>query len=120
MIYKFKRIAIAIQVFRLPSLSVGLISLTSLIVIVIFSASDPNNQFVIPCIAGFLWGLCTYSFIVTFKTIPEKPSTPLRLFGKLKHTITLFWYWLLGVIFLGSTVTIIIITIRMVLIWWKK
>ena len=120
MIDKLKRLALSIQVLRLPSLSVGLISLISLVVVILFFEFEQDTLFVIPCIVGFLWGMSTYSFIVTFRSIPQEPSTPLRLYGKLKHTITRVWYWLLSVVFLGATAAIFVVTIRMISIWFRE
>jgi hypothetical protein len=120
MIDKLKRLALSIQVLRLPSLSVGFISLISLVVIILFFESEQDALFVIPCIVGFLWGISAYTFIVTFRAVPQKPSTQLRFFGKLKYAITRIWYWLLSVVFLGATVALIVVTIRMVSIWLRE
>ncbi len=74
MIDKLKRLALSIQVLRLPSLSVGLISLISLVVVILFFASEQDTLFLIPCIVGFLWGMSAYTFIVTFRAVPENPA----------------------------------------------
>jgi hypothetical protein len=120
MIYKFKRIAVAIQVLRLPCLSLGLISLAALIVIILFFPSDQDTRLIIPSIVGFLWGMGTYSFIVTFRSAPDNPSRPLSIFGKIKHAYTRAWYWFISLTLLFGTVSIIIITIRMILIWLRE
>jgi hypothetical protein len=119
MIDTFKRMAQAIQVLRLPSLGVGLISLASLVVIVLFFASGQGDRFIIPFSVGLLWGVSTYSFIVIFRAVPDKTNTPLRFFGKLKHTITRLWYGLVCLFFLGATAAMLVVTIRMVSIWLR-
>jgi hypothetical protein len=119
MIDRFKQMAQAIQVLRLPSLGIGLISLASLVVIVLFFAADQGDPFIIPCTVSLIWGLSTYSFIVTFRGVPDKPNAPMRFFSKLKHTITRVWYGLVSFFFLGATVAILVVTIRMVLIWLR-
>jgi hypothetical protein len=119
MIEKFKRMAVAIQVLRLPSLTVGLICLALLVVIILFFPSDQDNRLIIPSIVGFLWGMGTYTFIVTFRSAPNNPSKPLSLLGKIKFTFTRAWYWLISVILLFGTVALIVITIRMVSILLK-
>ena len=119
MIDKFKRIAQAIQVLRLPSLMLGLISLASLVATIFIFASDQGDRYIIPCIIGLLWGMATYSFIVTFRALPDKPNVSPRFFGKLKHAITRVWYGLISLIFIGATVAIFVITIRMILIWLR-
>lgn len=119
MIDKFKRMAVAIQVFRLPSLSVGLICLAALVVIIIFFPSDQDARLIIPSVVGFLWGIGTYSFIVTFRSAPNNPSRPLSLIGKIKHAFTRAWYWFISLILLLGTAAVIVITIRMISIWLR-
>ena len=120
MIHKLKRIAIGIQVLRVPSILITLISLASLIVIIIFFENDRDNRLTIPLLIVMLWGMSTYSYIITFRSVPEIRTDSLRFFGKLKLAITRAWYCFLGVIFLGATVTIIISTIRMISIWLRE
>lgn len=119
MIDTLKRMAQAIQMLRLPSLGVGLISLASLLVIVLFFAGGQGDRFIIPFSVGWLWGLSTYSFIVTFRAVPDKPNAPLKFFGKLKHTVTRLWYGVVGLFFLGATAAMLVVTIRMVSIWLR-
>jgi hypothetical protein len=119
MIDALKRMAQAIQVLRLPSLMLGLISLVSLVATVLLFASDQGDRYIIPSIIGLLWGMATYSFIVTFRALPDKSNTSPRFFGKLKHTITRVWYGLISLIFIGATVAILVVTIRMILIWLR-
>jgi hypothetical protein len=119
MIDGLKRMAQAIQVLRLPSLVLGLISLASLVATVFFFTSDQGDRYIIPSIIGLLWGMATYSFIVTFRALPDKPNTSPRFFGKLKHAVARVWYGLISLIFIGAAVTVLVITIRMILIWLR-
>lgn len=119
MIDSLKRAAQAIQVLRLPSLIIGLISLALLAVKILLFTSDQGDRYIIPSLVGLFWGIGTYSFIVTFRDVPDRQNAVPGFFGKLKHTITRFWYGLISIIFLGATVAIFGITIRMVLIWWR-
>lgn len=120
MIDTLKRIAQAIHVLRLPSLGVGLISLTSLVAIVLFFSAGQGDRFIIPFSVSLLWGLSTYSFIVTFRAVPDKPSGSLSFFSKLKHTIARLWYGLVSLFFIGATVALLVVTIRMVSIWLRS
>ena len=119
MIDTLKRMAQAIQVLRLPSLGVGLISLASLVVIVLFLTAGQGDRFIIPFSVSLLWGLSTYSFIVTFRAVPDKPNAPLGFISKLTHTIARLWYGLVSLFFLGATVVLLVVTIRMVTIWLR-
>jgi len=117
MIDKLQGIAKAIQILRLPSIAVGLISLSLMVVILFISESHESDRFLIPSIVGLLWAISTYSFIVTFRSVPEKANKPLKFFSKLKSYIIRGWYWFMGVVFLAATVAVIFLTYRMVSIW---
>ena len=120
MIDKMMRAAIAIQILRLPSLLLGLISLTGLIIIILFFPSDQDTRLIIPCIVGLLWGMGTYLFIITFGSIPTEPSKSLRFFDKMKYALARAWYWLISLILIFGAVWTIVITIRMVSILLKN
>jgi len=119
MIDKLQGIAKAIQILRLPSIAVGLISLASMVVIMFTSKSHESDRFLIPNIVGLLWAINTYSFIVTFRSVPEKANTSLKFFSKLKRNINRGWYWFVGVAFLGTTIAVMFVTYRMVSIWLR-
>ena len=117
MIDKLQGIAQAIQILRLPSIAVGLISLASMVAIIFISKSHESDLFLIPSIVGLLWAISTYSFIVTFRSVPKKANKSLKFFSKLKRNINRGWYWFIGVVFLGTTVAVMFVTFRMVSIW---
>ena len=119
MIDKLQGIAQAIQILRLPSIAVGLISLASMVAIMFISKSHDSDRFLIPSIVSLLWAISTYSFIVTFRSVPEKANKSLKFFSKLKRNINRGWYWFISVVFLGTTVAVIFVTFRMVSIWLR-
>ena len=119
MINKLQGIAQAIQILRLPSIAVGLISLALMVVIMFTSKSPESYRFLIPSVVGLLWAISTYSFIVTFRSVPEKANKSSKFFSKLKRNINRGWYWFIGVVFLGTTVAVMFVTYRMVSIWLR-
>ncbi|MFK7911402.1 MAG: hypothetical protein AB8F34_12500 [Akkermansiaceae bacterium] len=118
-IEKLQRIAQTIQILRLPAIAVGLISLASIVVIIITSESHEGDRFLIPSFVGLLWAMSTYSFIVVFRSVPEKASKTLSLFSKLKRTINRGLHLLIGVVFIGTTVFALIVTYKLISIWMK-
>ena len=120
MIDKLQRISQATQILRLPSIAVGLISLASMVVIMFISESQESDRFLIPSIVSLLWAISTYSFIVTFRSVPKKANKSLRFFSKLKRNINRGWYWFIGVVFFGTTVAVMFLTFRMVSIWLES
>ena len=117
MLDKLQRIAQAIQFFRLPSLGIGFICLGSLVAIIFTSTSQEGDRFLLPSFVGLIWGMSTHSFIVTFRSVPEKASSTLGSFGKLRRNIVRGWYWCISVVFLGATAGAIFVTYRMVSFW---
>jgi len=119
MIDKLQGFAQTIQILRLPSIAVGLISLASMVAIMFISKSPESDRFLIPSIVGLLWAISTYSFIVTFRSVPEKSNISLKFFSKLKRNINRGWYWFIGIVFLGTTVAVMFVTYRLVSIWLR-
>jgi hypothetical protein len=119
MIDKLQGIAQAIQILRLQSIAVGLISLASMVVIMFISKSPESDRFLIPSIVGLLWAISTYSFIVTFRSVPEKANKSLKFFSKLKRNINRGWYLFIGVVFFGTTIVVMFVTYRLVSIWLR-
>ena len=84
MIDKLQKISQAIQYLRLPAIAVGLFCLVSTIVIILNSNSHVGDRFLIPSFVGVVWAMSTYTFIVTFQSVPEKADNSLSVIGKLK------------------------------------
>ena len=119
MIDRLQRIATAIAFVRLPALAVGLVGLAALIAIILIPGMQTGQRLTIPSVVGLIWGMSTYAFVVTFLGVPEKPGNNLGFFAKLKYKIIRCWYGIVGVVFLGASIAIVLMTMRMVLIWLK-
>ena len=119
MIDKLQRIALAIQFLRFPSIAVGLLCVTAIVIIIFTSVVHDGDRFLIPSFVGLLWAMDTYLFIEIFRSVPEKADTTLKLFSKLKRNFSRAWYWLVSVVFLGTTLAAIYVTSRMVSIWLR-
>ena len=120
MIDKLQKIAQAIQILRLPSIAVGLISFASMVAIIFISKSHESDRFLIPSIVVLIWAISTYTFITTFRLVPKKANKSLKFFSKLKRNINRGWYWFIGVVFFGTTVAVMFLTFRMVSIWLRS
>jgi len=119
MIDKLQVIAQAIQFLRLPAIAVGFLCTASTILIIISSISDDGDKYLIPSFVGVLWAMSTYTFIVTFRSVPEKADNSLTVFGKLKRHLHRGWYWVISIVFLSSTLAALIFTKSMISIWLK-
>ena len=119
MIDKFQRIANFIQPMRLPAIAVGLFCIATTTVILLDSNSHDGDRYLAPSFVGFLWAMSTYTFIVTFRSVPEKASKTMRFFSKLKRNLYRGWYWFISMVFLGTTVAAIYLTNSLVSIWLR-
>ncbi len=117
MIDKLQGIAKAIQILRLPSIAVGLISLASMVAIIFISKSHESDRFLIPSIVVLLWAISTFTFIVNFRSVPKKANKSMKFFSKLKRNINRSWHWFIGVVFVGTTIAVMVLSFRMVSIW---
>ena len=120
MIDKLQRISQAIQFLRLPAIAVGFFCLATAILIVLDTNSNDGDDFLIPSFVGVLWAMSTYTFIVTFRSVPEKADNSLSMFGKLKCHLHRGWYWVISMVFLSTTVAAIYFTNSMISIWLRN
>ena len=119
MIDKLQRISHAIHYLRLPAIAVGFVCLVTTIVIILSSKSYVGDRYLVPSFVGLVWAISTYTFIVTFHSVPKKADNSLSFFGKLKRHLHRGWYWVISMVFLGTTLTIIYFTNSMISIWLK-
>ena len=117
MIDRFQKIAQSMRILLLPLMLVGSICLVSVAVILMGARSEELERFLTPSLVGFVWAATTYSFIATFRIIPEKADESQGFAGKLRRRISRGWYWFIAVVFLGTTVAALVLTSRLMSIW---
>jgi len=119
MIDKLRKFSENIRHLRLPTIAVGFFCLITTIVIIFDSNSNFGDRFLIPSVVGVVWAMSTYVFIVTFQSVPERATSSLSVFGKLKRHLHRGWYWIIGVVFLGTTLAAIYFTNSVISIWLR-
>jgi len=119
MIDKLQRIAQSIQILLVPSIVVGFICLFSVVIIILNAGSGEGNRYLMPGFIGLIWALVTYSFIVTFRNVPEKADSSQTFAGRMRRRASRGWYWLVALVFLGTTGAALIFTVRLIAIWLK-
>jgi len=117
MIDKLKKIADTVQFLRLPSVALGLMSLIAITTIIFGSNSKEGDFFAIPSVVGLVWSMTTYSFLVCFRTVPEKSDQSWSFIKRMKRRILRVGYWIMGVLFIVSTIGAIFVSFRMINIW---
>ena len=117
MIDSFRRIAQRARILRVPSIVVALACLTSILVILLTSGSREEDRILMPSFVGLLWSVSLYSFIESFRSVPERLTEKQGLLSGLKGRIRRAWYWTKGLVLLISTAVALVVTSRMVSIW---
>lgn len=120
MIDQFKRIALAIRVLRVPAIIVGLVCATAIIVLLMTSDSRQDDRLLMPSFVGLLWAIGLFTFIESFRAVPERAGSDQTLYGRLKRSMRRGWYWVLVVVFVGATAVAMFLTGRLVSIWLNE
>lgn len=119
MIDSFRKLAVAIQFLRLPAVVIGLVSLAVMIKIFATSKSHEEDFYLIPSVVGMLWSITTYNFLVNFRSVPAKTDPAWKFVKRIKQKAVRTGYWIIGVVFIATTLVMIFLTYRMILIWLK-
>ena len=119
MIDMLKKIADAVQFLRLPSVVLGLICFIVITTILIGSESHEEEFLAIPSAVGLLWAIFTYSFLVYFRAVPEKAHRSWKFVKRLKRRMVRAGYWIMGVVFVATTIGAIFVSYRMIAIWFR-
>ena len=117
MLEKLQRIAQAIQFLRLPSIIVGIASLASVIGIVLTSKSHEGDRFLIPSIVMLFWAVNAHTFITTFRAVPGRTPESPGFWARVRSRVFRGWYWAVGVIFLGATAAVVLMTYQLTSFW---
>ncbi|MEJ2609730.1 MAG: hypothetical protein P8179_06465 [Candidatus Thiodiazotropha sp.] len=117
MIDKLQQISQAIRILLIPSIAAGLFCLYAVIYIVFSSTTHSGDHYLIPSFIGLLWAVSTYAFIVTFRTVPERANNSMSFFGNIKRKLSRGWYWIIGIVFIATTLSSLFLTYRMISIW---
>jgi len=89
-------------------------------VIVVASDSHEDDRMLMPSFVGLLWAISLYTFIESFRSVPERLAEKQGLLSGFRHSIRRSWYWIKGVIFLAATALALVATSRMVSIWLSE
>ncbi|NNC77921.1 MAG: hypothetical protein HKN77_08155 [Woeseiaceae bacterium] len=119
MIDKFQDVAESIRFLKFPAAALGVLFLAVIAAILFGLGSVEMKQFLEPCFTGLIWALATYSFIETFESIPAPADQSAGFLTKARRKLSRAWYWLIAVVFLGTTVFALILSSRLLSIWLR-
>jgi hypothetical protein len=104
---------------RMLFLGLALFALLMLIVSLFAEEVGEQGLFAIPALTLFLWGFSVFVFILNFAVIPQRQKGESGMFRRGLHYLQRAWYWLVGLFFLSTTLVLLTVTTRLVIIWLR-
>ncbi len=78
-----------------------------------------DDRYLWPAMVGLLWSASTYAFIATFRFVPRPAAGESGVFARLRRRLRRTWFWLLALICAGTTLAVVIISVRLASIWLR-
>jgi hypothetical protein len=82
--------------------------------LLLLTEAPRTDHLLLPAIAGLVWCLCGYVFILTFQHVPAFPADDMRGWQRLRRLIARAWHWLLALIFIAATIAAYMLTSRII------
>ena len=118
MIDRLQAIALKIQPLRFMVIGIGLLCLVAM-AFFILSPPSQGDRYLIPCIVGLFWSISTYYFIILFCSVPSKAAKSERRWERIKRGAWRGFYWLMALIFFGTTLAVAVVSYRLLSIWMR-
>lgn len=117
MLDRLQAVAMRTHLLRFVAIGTGL---TCLIVVtfVIFSPPSPEgDRYLIPAIIGLFWSVSAYNFFVIFRSAPDRTDKSEKLWKRVKTRTWRVWYWLMVLIFFGTTLAVVSVSFKLLSVW---
>jgi hypothetical protein len=114
-----QRFAARTQPLRSWLLLLSGIFFLALLYTVVTSTTHSGDLFLVPAIIGLLWSLSSYAFILNFRSVPRWNKEENGFFKRLKLRLSRLWYWVLASLFFGTTLALLLVSIRLVRVWMQ-
>lgn len=121
MIDRFRSIAIAGKRFKPLAVFVGIVAITiiGLEVLGIVGASG-DDFLVVPSIVILLWAIVLWTILHSFPGVPERLDRGARFFKRIKNKMVRLIYYLLAMLFVVTTVMVILLSFKLLKIWYGE
>ena len=96
---------------------IGVGSLSFFIYTVFSSGTTENDAYLIPSVLGFIWSLLYLLLVSAFPYVPEKPDQSIKFFKRIKIKFKRGIYYLIGIVFVVTTLSAIVLSFRLINIW---
>lgn len=98
-----------------PILAIASVALVLLCIgLLLLTEAPRTDHLLLPAIAGLVWCLCSYVFIVAFQHVPAFPHGDVRGWRRLKRLFARAWHWLLALVFIATTIAAFMLTTRII------
>ena len=119
MIDAFHNLALKLRPLRGAVIALSVAFVLAAAAVVLLGDSPAHERLLMPAVVGLLWSLSAYVFIVAFQHVPTKPADRNGWFARTGRSLRRGWYWLLALVFLGTTSVAVFTTVRLVTIWLR-
>ncbi|MES9959983.1 MAG: hypothetical protein ABW089_06100 [Sedimenticola sp.] len=119
MLEKLNRVASHLVPFQNFVLGLAVASIISMVVILLALEPAESDYYLYPLIVLFLWFLSIYALIDCFKEIPGHPREEKGFIRKAKAGISRSWSWLMGILFIASTLGVVALSWKLISLWIK-
>jgi hypothetical protein len=114
-----QRFAFRMQPVRFALLVLSGFFFIVLLYIIVTSTTHSGDRFLLPAIIGLLWSLSGYAFILNFRSVPGWDYGTGGFFKRLKLRLLRLWYWVLASLFFGTTLALLLFSIRLIRVWMR-
>ena len=119
MIDRLQAVAMRIHLLRFVAIGTGLFCLVAVTFIVFSPPSHEGDRYLIPGIVGLLWSISACNFVVIFHSVPDKVAKSEKLWKRIKRRAWRGWYWLMALIFFGTTLAVVSVSFRLLSVWMQ-
>ncbi|MES9962414.1 MAG: hypothetical protein ABW116_02645 [Candidatus Sedimenticola sp. 20ELBAFRAG] len=117
---RLNRLAKRAAPFQGTALIFSLTSLLAITASLLLLEPGESDYYLYPLIIIFLWFLSIYALVDCFKEIPSHPREQKGLLNKLKSTAARCWSWLVGVVFIMTTLGVMMLSWKLINLWIKN
>lgn len=119
MIDSFHNLAVRLRPLLSTTIALSVVFVLAAAAIVVLADSPAQDRYLMPSVVGVLWSLSAYAFIATFQHVPSKISARDGWLTGAGRRLQRGWYWLLALVFLGTTGVALFVTVRLATIWFR-
>lgn len=118
MLDNLRAVSIKLQWLKPISLSVMILSLVAVVYILLTQSNIAQDDFyLLPAIISSLWSFLLFWMLYTFVNVPDKPTKSLSFFKRIAVHLKRFGYYIVTLVSLLTTLTIVFFTARAVRVW---